>query len=56
MMTKDQIVDRMVHWVGSKVVSLILENYEWNQKTQQWELIDNLDIRADEAEYYAQFG
>ena len=56
MLTKDQIVDRMVHSVGSKVVSVLLENYEWNQKTQQWELIDNLDSRADESDYYAQFG
>lgn len=56
MLTKDQIVDCMVHWVGSKVVSMILEKYEWNQMIQQWELIDNLDSRADEANYYTQFG
>ena len=62
MLTKDQIVDCMVHWVGSKVVSMILENYEWNQKIQQWESISNLttigvfDSRADESNYYTQFG
>lgn len=56
MFTKDQIVDRMIHWVGSKVVSMLLENYEWNERMQQWEIIDNLDSRADESDYYAQFG
>lgn len=48
----------MMNYTVAQLVSWWLSHYDWNEERQCWDTTfdDELDSRADESDYYAQFG